>query len=280
MFSRWRASRTSSHVSEMFGGSRSAAQSSRTRSPSYGRPIARGQAWAKWFSTTPTRSALRHSVGPRELAVVRPLALPSCVPSLHGHYPLLGYYGRSDSRPALWSSPAVVSLITVTRTSNHSVSNHLRFSTGACQSLRWPPIVSGFVFRSQTRPPPTESSSRRRLYSDLCYGLVVLFRCSPPRIAATQLRFDTGLHPHRKGLPPCCSPRPLRRTSAGRSRPAATPPGKTPWRLSRRREVIASLRLTEPRFAKGEWTLNTRPNPYKKSRAAKTGGSCLKPEIA
>ena len=51
---------------------------------------------AKRFSAAPTRSALRHYVGPCEMAVVRPLALPSYVPSLHGHYPLLRYYGRSD----------------------------------------------------------------------------------------------------------------------------------------------------------------------------------------
>jgi hypothetical protein len=73
-----------------------AAQSTRTRSPCYGRPIASGQALARWVSTTPTRSAFRHYVGPRELAVIRPLALPSYVPSLQGRYPLLSYYERSD----------------------------------------------------------------------------------------------------------------------------------------------------------------------------------------
>jgi hypothetical protein len=51
---------------------------------------------ARRFFAAPTRSASRHYVGPREMAVARPLALPSYVPSLHGRYPLLRYYGRSD----------------------------------------------------------------------------------------------------------------------------------------------------------------------------------------
>jgi hypothetical protein len=82
--------------SETFGGNTPAAQSLRTRSPSYGRPTARRRASAKRFSATPTRSALRHYVGPREMASVRLPALPSYVPWLHDHYSLLRYYGRSD----------------------------------------------------------------------------------------------------------------------------------------------------------------------------------------
>ena len=71
------------------------------------RPTASDRALAKRFFAAPTRSALRHYVGPREMAVARPLALPSCVPSLHGHYPFLRYYGRSDPgrtlcRPLPW----------------------------------------------------------------------------------------------------------------------------------------------------------------------------------
>jgi len=54
------------------------------------------QTQAKRFSTTPTRSALRHYVGPREMALVWLPALLSYAPWLHGHYPLLRYYGRSD----------------------------------------------------------------------------------------------------------------------------------------------------------------------------------------
>jgi hypothetical protein len=82
--------------SEMFGGNPPATQSLRTRSPMYGQPIASGQALAKRVSAAPTRTALRHYAGPRELAAVCPLALPSYVPSLHDHYSLLRYYERSD----------------------------------------------------------------------------------------------------------------------------------------------------------------------------------------
>jgi hypothetical protein len=38
---------------------------------------------------------LGHAVEIPDRTPTRP---PSCVPSLHGHYPLLRYYGRSDSR--------------------------------------------------------------------------------------------------------------------------------------------------------------------------------------
>jgi hypothetical protein len=80
----------------MFGGNTPAARSLRTRSPYYGRPTASRRASAKRFSAAPTRSALRHYVGPREMASVRLPALPSYVPWLHDHYSLLRYYGRSD----------------------------------------------------------------------------------------------------------------------------------------------------------------------------------------
>ena len=70
-------------------------------------PIASDRALARRFFAAPTRSALWHYVGPREMALARPLALPSCVPSLHGRYSLLGYYERSDPgrtfcRPLPW----------------------------------------------------------------------------------------------------------------------------------------------------------------------------------
>ena len=86
----------SGQCSETFGGSTPAAQALRPRSPSYGQPTASRRTSAKRFSATPTRSALRHYVGPREMASVRLPALPSYAPWLHGRYPLLGYYGRSD----------------------------------------------------------------------------------------------------------------------------------------------------------------------------------------
>jgi hypothetical protein len=80
----------------MFGGNTPAALSLRTRSPCYEWPTASRRASAKRFSAAPTRTALRHYVGPREMASIRLPTLPSYVPSLHDHYSLLRYYGRSD----------------------------------------------------------------------------------------------------------------------------------------------------------------------------------------
>ena len=86
----------SGKCSEMFGGNTPAARSLRTRSPGYGRPTASRRASAKRLSAAPTRTALRHYVGPCEMASVRLPALPSYPPSLHDHYSLLRYYGGSD----------------------------------------------------------------------------------------------------------------------------------------------------------------------------------------
>ena len=83
-----------------------------------------------------------------------------------------------------------------------------------------PPIAryAGFVFRSKTRPStPTESSSRRLSSWIACVtDWSFSFRCSPPRIAATQLRFDTArLFTAQKRTSTAPSHCPLRRTSAG-----------------------------------------------------------------
>ena len=134
-----------------------------------------------WLSP-PLASPCGHSR--RLVSVVLSVMLPpSCVPSLHGRYPLHCYYERSDSRqPNAWTlcptrPPALAGLPDYCRrTSGHSISNHRRVDRGSpgCQQVF--PAVTGFVFRSQTRPrTPTESSSRRRSHWDrLCYGLVVL----------------------------------------------------------------------------------------------------------
>ena len=86
-----------------------------------------------------------------------------------------------------------------------------------------PPIArfAGFVFRSKTRPStPTESSSRRLSSGTTCVtDWSFSFRCSPPRIAATQLRFNTArLFTAQKRTSTAPSHCPLRRTSAGFSR--------------------------------------------------------------
>ena len=216
--------------SEMFGGSRSAAQSSRTRSPSYGRPMARGQAWAKWFSTTPTRSALQHSVGPRELAVVRPLALPSYVPSLHGHYPLLGYYERSDpDRPfghhRPWFPDSRHQNFPPFCLQPSAVLDQTR-STPSTLAALW---CSGFAVRSQAR----QNRRPNRVHFVRLYRRSVLRtggslpvalhpglspRCSYFQLLALQCRPG-------QGLPPCCSSA----LSGARARvcdPAAASPDK------------------------------------------------------
>src|ERR1022692_605397 len=52
---------------------------------------------------------------------------------------------------------------------------------------------AGFVFHPKTRPStPTVLSSRVSVYRDVVADWPFSFRCSPPRIAATQLRFDTA----------------------------------------------------------------------------------------
>jgi hypothetical protein len=78
------------------------------------------------------------------------------------------------------------------------------------------PASTGFVFHSQTRPlTPTESSSPVSVRRDLVTDWPFSPRCSPPRITATQLRFDTArLFTAQKRTPTVLSPRLLRRTSA------------------------------------------------------------------
>ena len=83
-----------------------------------------------------------------------------------------------------------------------------------------PPIArfAGFVFHSKTRPSsPTVSSSRRPPLKAVCVtDWSFSPRCSPPRIAATQLRFDTArLFAAQKRTSTVLSHRPLRRTSPG-----------------------------------------------------------------
>jgi hypothetical protein len=67
------------------------------------RSVGRGQ---RTFSSRRRESALRHYVGPFGKAPSRRPTPPSCVPSLHGRYPLPRYYGRSDpDRPVFRRPP-------------------------------------------------------------------------------------------------------------------------------------------------------------------------------
>ena len=67
------------------------------RSPmAHRRPTGLRQYESKRFAIAPTRTALRHYVGPFELSPIRRRPPFSYVPWLHGRYPLPSYYGRSD----------------------------------------------------------------------------------------------------------------------------------------------------------------------------------------
>ena len=109
---------------------------------------------------------------------------------------------------------------------------------------------AGFVFRSKTRPStPTESSSRRLSSGTTCVtDWSFSFRCSPPRIAATQLRFDTArLFAAQKRTSTALSHCPLRRTSADFSRLGLlVGPSRKPWGVvhAKPTEVGAPVVLT------------------------------------
>src|SRR5881628_2338980 len=200
----------SGECSETFGGNTPAAQSLRTRSPSYERPTASRRPSAKRFSAAPTRKASRHYVGPHEMAAARLPALPSYVPSLHDHYSLLRYYGRSDpGRPFGHHLPWFLD------------SPHQNFppfclqpSTVLDQTRSTPSTLaalfcSGFAVRSQARQnrrPNRVHSARPSGRAALRTGgslSVALHpglwpRCSYFQLLALQCRPG-------QGLSPCCS---------------------------------------------------------------------------
>jgi hypothetical protein len=194
----------------MFGGNTPAAQSFRIRSPHYGRPTASRRNSAKRFSATPTRSALRHYVGPREMASSQLPALPSYVPSLHDHYSLLRYYGRSDpGRPFRHHPPWFPD-------SSHqnfppfclqpsAVLDQTRSTASTLAAL----FCSGFALRSQARQNrrPNRVHSARRfsrapLRTDgslpVALHLGISPQCSYFQLLALQCRPG-------QGLSPCCS---------------------------------------------------------------------------
>ena len=132
------------------------------------------------------------------------------------------------------------------------------------------PAPTGFAFHSQARPAtPTESSSRRTARRPSCVSdWSFSFRCSPPRLTATQLRFDTArFFTAQERTSTALSPRLLRRTSADGPPSAAaakvkvtedlTPPlgDSLPLRpVDRARSVLgygdAAIKLSSGSFAK------------------------------
>ena len=122
-------------------------------------------------------------------------------PSLHGRYPLLSYYGRSDSRqpgtrtvgpshpPALAGLPGFC-----TGASVHSISNHRRDDRrpSGCQRICARPDRLRLSLEVSPVHADRIEFTAAVLLDSLCYGLVVLVSMLSPRIAATQLRFDTA----------------------------------------------------------------------------------------
>ena len=116
------------------------------------------------------------------------------------------YYGRSDSHqpdartvgpahpPAHWRVSLIIAGVfpAIPSPTICGLSEFARLPAGH------QPAAAGFM-----RPPSLAHADRIEFTATahtgrLCYGLVVRwFRCSPPRIAATQLRFDTARFLHR-----------------------------------------------------------------------------------
>ena len=219
--------------SEMFGGNIPAAQSFRTRSPSYGRPTASRRASAKRFSAAPTRTALRHYVGPHEMASPRLPALPSYVPWLHDHYSLLRYYGRSDpGRPfghhLPWFPDSRHQNFPSFCLQPSAILDQTRSTASTLVAL----FCSGFALRSQARQNRRPNRvhfvrpcGRTTLRTDGSLPVAlhpgVWPRCSYFQLLALQCRPG-------QGLPPCCSSA----LSGARAAPLLRPEGFD-WLLSR-----------------------------------------------
>ena len=173
-------------------------------------PIASDRALARRFFAAPTRSALWHYVGPREMALARPLALPSCVPSLHGRYSLLGYYERSDPgrtfcRPLPWFPDSRHQNFPPFCLQPSAVLDQTRSTPSTLAAL----FRSGFAVRSQAR----QNRRPNRVHFGRPFGRSLLRtggslpvalhpgllpRCSYFRLLALQCRPG-------QGLSPCCS---------------------------------------------------------------------------
>ena len=168
---------------------------------------------SQWHSADSTTGEPARALALVFFSVFLSFALPpSCVPWLHGRYPLRSYYGRSDSRrtgartlgPFCPSHPAGLPGFLV-EASGHSVSNHQRTDRGSpgCQRVFPPRQASSFASRlAQPRRP-------NRVHGDCPHGLSVLrtgrsrsVALHPvlPRRSYGSIPHDSS--PHRGGLPP------------------------------------------------------------------------------
>ena len=200
----------SGRCSEKLGGSTPAARFLGTRSPSCGRPTARRGILARRGMPAPTRSALRHYVGPCGMALVPLRALPSCVPWLHDHYSFLGYYGRSDPGRPLghhlpWFPGSRHRSFPPFCLQPSAVLDQTRSTPSTLAAL----FCSGFAVDSQAR----QNRRPNRVHSVRPYGRTALRtggsrsvalhpgvspRCSYFQLLALQCRPG-------RGLAPCCS---------------------------------------------------------------------------
>jgi hypothetical protein len=178
--------------------------------PVTGGPLPAGPPRPSGFPTAPTRTALRHYVGPCEMASIRLPTLPSCLPSLHDHYSLLRYYGGSDPdrpfrHPLPWFPDSRHQNFPSFCLQPSAVLDQTRSTASTLIAL----FCSGFALRSQARQNrrPNRVHSVRpcrrtllRTDSSLPVALHpgVLPRCSYFQLLALQCRPG-------QGLSPCCS---------------------------------------------------------------------------
>ena len=157
-------------------------------------PLASPRGHSRWFSSPSFCPTLFH--------------LPA-FPSLHGRYPLLSYYGRSDSRrpggrtvcPFRLPAPPGLPGFLV-GASGHSISNHQRVVRGlpGCPVFRLLAYHPLYRLRHSLAGSPIHADriefTATTLIGRLCYGLVVLvpLLSTPHYCDAVTVRYRTALH--------------------------------------------------------------------------------------
>ena len=179
------------------------------RSPVSGRPTGNRRRTPQRGSLAPRRTASRHYRGPGGSGARRQPPPRSYVPSLHDHYSLLRYYGRSDpDRPVRRRQPWFPDSRHLNCQTFHLQPSAVLRQPRSTRSALTALFCSGFdVSLAGSPAPPTESSSRcppkgtglrtvRSLPVALHPGMSP--RCSYFPLLALQCRPG-------QGLSPCCS---------------------------------------------------------------------------